>query len=485
MNNSYAWKIFLTLGAAFTLYAKNIPTSSALGNHSIFDEEIYGWSRSMAEVFHLVNTKSYFPVSVEQSMIKLLDAFVHQDDYSHFLGPQEYKGLMKVTTGNFFGIGIVLGPKRPEDEFLLVLDVIPGKPADKKGIQRYDKIIAIDGKPVGTITLEKAIDKLKSEKRYSPVKLDIIREKKGAFSVTVERDLIEEEHITAYHLPTQNIFYCALSVFSQQVAQQLETILKKAIEKKPKGIVLDLRDNSGGILQSAVDCAGLFLKKGSLVVSTKDRNHKVLEQYHTARQPLIPQDIIVMVLVNEYTASAAEILAKALQAHAQKNAHPKARTISPNVFLVGVKTYGKGSVQEVIPMSNNCALKITTCLYYLPDDSCINATGIIPDFVVEQKYPPTPEMKLLSKLYGKERNKKGKEEIEEEKSEEPDSKDWKKQRQETFRNDYQIQTALNFISLLDLARTTFPHKVNTRDKAHEWLKNNHTTAQTIDIEEIK
>lgn len=469
--------------AMMPLYAKDFRSLQ----HNTFNEDIYRWSRSMAEVFHLVNNKSYFPVPVEQAMIKLLDAFVHhQDDYSHFLGPQEYKSLIKTTTGNFFGIGIILGPKRAEDEFLLVLDVIPGKPAAKKGIHKYDKIIAIDGKPVSTMPVEEAINKLKSDKRYSPVMLDILRDKKGALSITVERDLIEEEHITSYYLPKQNVFYCSLTVFSQQVAHQLENALKKALQRNPKGIILDLRDNSGGILHAAVDCAGLFLKKGSLVSSTKDRNRMVLEQFYTTRHPLLPQDTILIILVNEYTASAAEILAKALQVHSQKNIG-KSRAISPYVFLVGTTTYGKASVQEVIPMSNNCALKITTCLYYLPDDSCVHATGITPDFLIEQKYPPTPEMKLLTKLYGKER---GQQKAKEENTSETlapqdDQRDWKKQRLEAFKNDYQVQTALNMISLLDIALRRFPQNVSTHEKARKWLEKNYSIPHSMELEEIK
>lgn len=446
-----------------------------------FDEDVYKWSRSMAEVFHLVNTKSYFPVPVDNAMVKLLDAFVHhQDDHSHFLGPQEYKTLIKATNGDFFGIGIILGPKKPEDEFLLVLDVLPGKPAAMKGVQKYDKIIAIDGVPVGSLPLDEAVAKLKSDKRYSPVKLDILREKKGALSITVERDLIEEEHSASYYLPKQAVLYCALTVFSQKVAQQLESILKKALERNPKGIILDLRDNSGGIVQASVDCAGLFLKKGSLVASTKDRNQKVLEQFITTRHPLIKNELIIFVLVNEYTASAAEILAKALQVHAKES---DGKIITPYVFLIGTTTYGKGSVQEVIPMSNNCALKITTCLYYLPDNTCIHATGINPDFTVEQKYPPTPEMKLISKLYGKER---GMQKAKENNNEPvPDAKDWKKMRLEAFKNDFQVQTAVNLISLLHMSLKRFPEQVSNHEKAYSWLLKNYSTPNTLEIEEIK
>jgi carboxyl-terminal processing protease len=433
----------------------------------ILDKELYAWSHSIAEAFHVVNTKSYFPISGEQA-IKALDAFVHLDDYSHFLGPKDYKKLIEATEGTFYGIGVKLGFKRAEDDFLLILDIVPGSPAYNKGLQRYDKIIAIDGNSVVHLSVDEAINKLKGEKRYSLVKVDVIRNGKNSLSFNLERDIIKEEHMVCHYLPQHHIAYCALSSFTQRITRRLEATLKRVLAKKPKAIILDLRDNGGGVLQEAVECAGLFLPYNSLIVSTKNRDQKLLDQLHTKRDPLITHALPIFILINNYTASTAEILAGALKIH-------------PYIFLIGTKTYGKGSVQEIIPMSNNCALKITTCICALPDNNGIQEQGITPDFIIDQKYPPSPEIKLLTHLYGKERNTK---------KESPPlsssdtNKDPHIQKIDDIKNDYQIQCAMNLALLLNIALTTDAHKLTTHQQAYTWLKKHFISYETAVLEEI-
>ena len=351
-------------------------------------DSIYAWSQTMAEVFHTVKRESYFPVETEKAMIKALDAFAQQaDPHSRFLGPDEYKELLKTTAGEFYGIGVELYPKKDQDGSLMILSIKQGSPAEKDGLQRADKIIAIDGTPVSRMSVAECINGLKGKKRYSPVKIDILRGKKGPLSFTLTRDSIPEESCWCCYLPRQRIVYCAISLFTHQLISQLERALEKGLAKKPKGIILDLRDNNGGVLQAAVDCAGLFLARHSLVVSTKGRNNRIINQYQTSRQPLIKQDIPIIILVNTATASAAEILAQSLKIHSQQGRH----ITSPYIFIAGTQTYGKGSIQEIKPLSNNCALKITTGLYYLPDNTAIQEKGIQPDMVIKQKYPASPE----------------------------------------------------------------------------------------------
>ena len=393
MKYSYKNTIYINILLAVTM------SSVALASDK--NKDMYLWFSSMAEALNIVNAKSYFPMTFEQAIVKSLDAFVHMDEYSHFLSPKEYKELIKNTKGEFFGIGVILAQKRTEDDFLLILDIIPGSPAYNKGLQRYDKIIAIDETPIATLSAEEAINKLKGEIRHSTVTIDIIRNTKDLLSITLERDLIKENNISCYYLPQQKIAYCAISLFTQQIAEQLESSLAKILVKNPIGIIIDLRDNAGGVLQAAVDCASLFLPKESLIALTKDRNKNILQRFRTKKIPILTNFIPVFVIVNEYTASAAEILAGALKIHSSKLEYKRN---NPYIFLVGTKTFGKGSVQEIIPMNNSCALKITTCIYALPDNSCIQTKGITPDFTIEQKYPPTPEIKLISSLYGRERN---------------------------------------------------------------------------------
>lgn len=447
-----------------------------------FNKEIYSWSRSLAETFHLVNNKCYFPVTVEDAMIKAIDAFVHIDDYSHFLGPKDYKELLKTTSGEFYGIGVDLAPKKIEDDFLLVLDVIPESPAQIAGLKKYDKIIAIEDKTVGPLTIEEAVKKLQGDKRYSIVNITILRDSKTILPFALKRDLIQEKPIICYYLRNQNIFYCAITLFTQPIAEQLKDYLQKLLVKNPnpKGIILDLRDNIGGVLKSAVQCASLFLEKNSLIVTAKDRHEKIIEQWFTQNPSIVNNNIPIIILINNYTASAAEILAGALKIYSSKSDNQT--KYNPYIFLLGTTTYGKGSVQEVIPVSNNCALKLTTCLYYLPDNSSIDSIGIEPDIFVEQKYPPNEDIKKLNKLFGREKATKKKHSKHNQNAHRAHSKI---QKIELFKNDYQIQTAISTISLLNIALKHCSSNISTHKDSVIFLKNYCSSDSSIKLEEIK
>ena len=347
-------------------------------------ETIEQWTQTLADVAHTVQAEGYFQPALKPAMIKALDAFVQQvDEHSHFLGPEDYRHLMSTTRGDFFGIGVELGPKKDDDDYVMVLNVKRGGPAEKAGIERYDKILGIDGSPVESLSTAECVRKLKGDTQYSEVVLDILRDKKGALSLTLKRDVLPEEHVWCCYLPEHKIFYCALSLFTQEGVRTLRKALESGLTKKPHGIILDLRDNAGGTVSAAVDCASLFLPKGSLVVSTKNRHGKVLAECKTHSHPLIKGPLPVILLVNTYTVSAAEILAQAVAYYSSQG------TIAPRIIIAGTKTHGKGSVQEIRPVGRDCALKLTTALYYLPDNSSLQMNGIVPDFVIKQKYPPT------------------------------------------------------------------------------------------------
>ncbi len=465
----------------------------AISRLSAFDAGAQSWSQTMANVYHTVKKESYFPVQVNPAMIRALDAFAHEaDEHASFLGPDDYKQLLTTTSGNFFGIGVELAPKKEDDEYAVVLNVKPSSPAEKEGLKRYDKIVAIDGTPVGTLSTTECINKLKGDKRYSAVTLDIIREKTGALKFIIQRDSIPEENCWCYYMPQQKILYCGLSLFTQQVPAQLEAALAKGLLKKPKGIILDLRDNAGGVLKSAVDCASCFLANRSLVVSTKGRNNRTIDQYFTQKEPLVRTDIPVIILVNNYTASSAEILAQALKIHSKKGRlvgrsirapQSTAHQLSPHIFILGTPTYGKGSVQEVKPVGNNCALKITTALYYLPDNTSIQEKGIMPDFVIKQKYPQSAELKLLEKMYGKEQKHHKKEQTPH-KLPKRNHKDAHSQRMHALKKDYQVECACNLLLLLDLARSTVPQEVVTHEKAFHWLHDHFACPRSMIAQEI-
>ena len=245
-------------------------------------------------------------------------------------------------------------------------------------------------------------------------------------------------------------------------------------------------------MTAAIDIASLFLDKGSLVVVTKDKTGKEIERYSTKKDPIANNKIPIFILINNYTASAAEILAACLKTHSDALAQKDPKNQKSLVFLVGTNSFGKGSVQEVIPVSNNCAAKITTSLYF-PNNTDIQGEGITPDFEVERTFPPTEQMQWFTKHYGREKAlnnyiKTRDQEQEEKKAEAPKSNQptrWIERAKEMLQTDNQLREAISLINLLSAFQGLCPDKVCNRTKAIEQLRNSHITHDKLDIEEIK
>ena len=425
-------------------------------------------SDTLSEVMQAITKDAYFPVDMQKASIKALDTFSkHVDEYTRFLGPQEYKELLATTNGGYYGIGIELGPKKDDEEFLMIVKVADGGPAQKAGIKRYDKILAIDSTQVGPHSMEDNLKKIRGDKDSSSVSLTIMRDNKPQ-TISVKREHLPTKSSWCAYLPQQKIIYCHIGLFTHQIAQDVEKALKKGLKKKPRGIILDLRDNGGGVLHAAVDCAALFLPKYSHIVSTKNRTGKVLNRYSTSTKPIMPNRIPVMILVNQYTASSAEILAKALKIHSAQ------QLLSPYYYIVGTQTYGKGSVQDVRPIGSECALKLTTALYYLPDGSSIQNKGVTPDIIIKQKYPESEEIKLLNRLY---RQQKVPLKVPSFKMLDHDTR-----RLKALKKDHQITCACNLIMLLDQAKQSNPQAIATHKKGLTWLKEHYVIPKKIKAE---
>ena len=463
-----------------------------------YDETVYNWSRTFAEVLQKTGEKHYKVADAEKCMINAIDAFLScLDPHSGFLDPKTYKNMLESTSGQFFGIGIVIdNTRRAKDKFLTIIDTIPGGPSDKAGVMPYDKIIEIEDKSIEGMTTDEATRMLKGE-RDTVVQIKVVREgKPDLLTFDITRDVVKEQSSLSFYIKNQNIYYIALNTFSSNSAQQIEALLKKAKKKKYKALILDLRNNSGGLLNSAIDIAGLFLEKNSPVVVTKDKNHQVTERYNTNRQPVANGQLPIFILINNYTASAAEILAGALKIHSENIAklaeqEPQNKMM---VFLVGEKSFGKGSVQEVIPVSNNCAVKITTSLYYLPDDTTIQGSGIEPDFVIEKKFPPTEQMSWFTKFYGRESALEGsiksddkkKPDDEKKKKKKKDKKEpWVERAKKMLAKDNQLREAITLINIFDKAKTQCPGNVTTRLSAIEYIKKVHVTNDELTMIEMK
>ena len=392
---------FILMGACIlTTHSKNKVNTSAT-NPDDFDNVAYNWTRTFAQVIQYTKEKHYDTSYLEDAMTKAIDAFLNTlDPHSNFLDPKTYKSMLESTQGEFFGVGIIIdNTRKPRDKYLTIIDTIPSGPADQAGIKPLDKILEIDGKPLEGMTTEEATALLKGE-RYSDVTVKILREKNpDLITFVIKRDVVKEQNSLSFYVKNQNIAYLSLNVFSHNAIHEVEKLLTKANTNKYKALILDLRNNSGGLLTAAIEIAGLFLPQDSLVVTTKEKNNTVTGTYKTKRKPIAKSTVPIFILINNYTASAAEILAGCLQIHSKEQENkPNGLT----VFLVGTKTFGKGSVQEVIPVENNSAIKITTSLYYLPNDTTIQGIGIKPDFVIEKSSPPNEQVQWFTKYYGRE-----------------------------------------------------------------------------------
>lgn len=282
------------------------------------------------------------------------------DPHSVYLDKEMYKSLMQHTEGSFGGIGIVLGMK---DKELTVIAPIDGTPGAKSGIQSGDKIIKIDDKTTVDMTIEEAARSIRGE-AGTKVTL-VIRRNEAEQTYEITRSNIQTQTVAGKMLDDK-IGYIQIASFSEHTGADLAKIYAELEQQGMQGVILDLRNNPGGVLQASVEVANFFIPKG-VVVSTVDRSgHK--EVLEATRLDAVKYPAVV--LINEGSASASEIVAGAIKDTGSGS-------------LVGTKSYGKGSVQAVLPMYENDALKMTIAKYYTPGGICIDGVGIEPDYNVE------------------------------------------------------------------------------------------------------
>jgi carboxyl-terminal processing protease len=292
------------------------------------------------------------------------------DPHSSYLDPDAYKELQVETKGSFGGIGIEITVR---DGVLTVVSPLEGTPAYELGIQAGDQILRVDGETTKEMTLMEAVKKMRGP-RGTNVVLTIMR---GEFTkpqdFVITRDTIAIRSVRSKTLEP-GYGYIRLSQFQSSTARDLRKEIAKLEKenKSLKGLILDLRNNPGGLLDQAVKVSDEFLNEG-LIVYTGGRL-KSQDMRFEAHMNTKPHSYPIVVLVNEGSASAAEIVAGALQDHKR-------------AVVVGVKTFGKGSVQTVMPLRNGAALRLTTALYYTPNGRSIQAKGIEPDIVVERVLP--------------------------------------------------------------------------------------------------
>jgi len=314
-----------------------------------------------------------------------IDGMLHAlgDEHSNFLRPKILKNLKEDTSGEFGGLGIMIGMR---DKILTIISPIYGTPAWKEHLQPGDKIIEIDGKSTKDITLRKAVQKLRG-KVGSIVKISIARNNfDKAIKVEIKRALIKIETVKSQYMKKYDLQYIKLTQFSGNTALILRKLLLKVRKiKRLKGIILDLRFNPGGLLSSAINITDMFISKG-IIVYTKGR-HASQTRYYLAdsESTIVPKDVPIVVLINKGSASASEIVSGALQD-------------TKRGYLLGENSYGKGSVQTIIPFIDGSAMKLTIALYYTPAGRQIHKIGLKPDFEVMLPKYSKDEQYAVSKL---------------------------------------------------------------------------------------
>jgi carboxyl-terminal processing protease len=315
------------------------------------------------------------------------------DPYSQFLDPDTYKEIKVETEGQFGGLGIEITIR---DDMLTIIAPIDGTPAYRAGIKSGDRIVKINDELTRGITLLEAVKKLRGRPNTS-VDITVLRESENRLvDISLTRDIIKIESIRKIEMVDEHVGYIRISEFQEKTPKDLHDALKQLESQGLEGLVLDLRDNPGGLLDVAVEVSETFLPPRAIVVSIAGRITRQNMEFRS-RGGKYAEGVSLVILVNEGSASASEIVAGAVQDHKRG-------------IIMGKKSFGKGSVQTVIPLRDGSALRLTTSKYFTPNGRSIHGEGIQPDVEVER-------MELVKPGSGETKGDKIFEEIEEGKEE--------------------------------------------------------------------
>src|SRR5882762_1613316 len=338
-----------------------------LGAASPNSTETYKQLNLFGEVFERVRADYVDDVSdnslVESAINGMLTSL---DPHSNYLNTKNFNDMKVQTRGEFGGLGIEVAM---ENGLVKVVSPIDDTPAARAGLKPGDLITHLDGEPVQGMTLPEAVEKMRGPVS-SEIKLTIRREGRDPFDVKLTRATIRIQSVRS-HLEGDNIGYIRVTTFNEQTDTGLNNAMKSLKQQagnKLVGVILDLRNNPGGLIDQAVSVSDAFLEKGE-IVSTRGRRGEDAQRYN-ARAGDIAAGLPMVVLINGGSASASEIVAGALQDHHR-------------AILLGTRSFGKGSVQTIIPLAGHGAMRLTTARYYTPSGRSIQAKGIDPDIVVD------------------------------------------------------------------------------------------------------
>lgn len=389
--------------------------------------------RSFTEVFARIK-KDYVEEVSDKTLLEnaIRGMLSGLDPHSNYLDPESFKELQVGTSGEFGGLGIEVGM---EDGFVKVISPIDDTPAMRAGVKAGDLVIRLDDTPVKGLTLHDAV-KIMRGKIGTDIVLTIIREgEQKPLKITITRDTIKVKSVRSKTLDG-GFGYLRISQFQSHTGENMADAiekLKKENDGKLKGMVLDLRNNPGGVLNAAVEVSDAFLDSG-LIVYTEGRIADSAMKFNATPRRLLDGAPLV-VLVNGGSASASEIVAGALQDHKR-------------AVILGTRTFGKGSVQTILPLNEKTALKLTTARYFTPSGRSIQAEGVTPDIVLEPvkvtKLEGMGERVKEADLSGHLSNGNGKKE--------KDGIKEKKEELSLAQRDYQLYEALNILKGLEILR---------------------------------
>ena len=358
--------LFLKNSIAIIIFLTSFSAHSTSKN-----KETYEYLDLFGQIFDKVRSEYVEEVTDQELIEKAIDGMLTGlDPHSGYMNEEVWEEMQMDTQGKFGGLGIEI---TMEEGFVKVISPIEDSPAFEAGILAGDFIIQIDDTPVFGLTLNEAVELMRGEKG-EPITITISREGTEPFEVNIIRDIIKIQSVK--HEVYDNVGYLRITSFTEQTEDGLIKSINKIQNenKKIKGFVLDLRSNPGGLLTQAVKVTDIFLKRGE-IVSTRGRDTKDIRRYRAKNKDLTNGKPIV-VLINGGSASASEIVAGALQDHRR-------------AIIVGTQSFGKGSVQTIIPFQrskdgNVSGIRLTTARYYTPSGESIQGKGINPDIIVEQ-----------------------------------------------------------------------------------------------------
>jgi carboxyl-terminal processing protease len=421
--------------------------------------------KSFADVFNAIKQGYVEPVD-DKTLIRhaISGMLANLDPHSAYLDEEAYKELQVSTQGEFGGLGIEVGM---EDGLVKVIAPIEDTPAHRAGVKAGDLIFKLDDTPVKGMTLGDAVKKMRGKPNTS-IRLSILRKGEAKpLEITIVRDIIKVQSVKS-KLVEPGYGYLRITQFQEEtlndLVKHLERLYKADADAKGsglKGLVLDLRNDPGGLLHGAIGVSAAFLPPGSLVVSTDGRVEDAKRKYHAAPEdylrghredplkklPAGVKSVPMVVLVNAGSASASEIVAGALQDHKR-------------AVVMGTQTFGKGSVQTVLPLSGKTAIKLTTARYYTPSGRSIQAKGIEPDIVVEETPDGSSRERLreadLERHLANDKDGKGDEKPAPKKPEKNGKPGAEEAHAKPFelasKDDYQLNQALNLLKALNVIK---------------------------------